>query len=56
MSEALEIRPDWNVLYETAAPQEGLFTTRQAAEAGYSPQLLGGADDQRSALDTSRDR
>ena len=32
--------PDWNRLYETAAAQEGLFTTRQAAEAGYSPQLL----------------
>jgi predicted transcriptional regulator of viral defense system len=27
-------------LYETAAGQEGLFTTKQAAEAGYSPQLL----------------
>jgi len=33
-------RPDWNRLYETAAVQEGHFTTRQAAEAGYSPQLL----------------
>lgn len=33
-------RPDWNRLYETAAGQEGLFTTRQASEAGYSPQLL----------------
>lgn len=33
-------RPDWNRLFETAAAQEGLFTTRQAAEAGYSPQLL----------------
>ena len=32
--------PDWDRLYEIAAPQEGLFTTRQAAEAGYSPQLL----------------
>jgi predicted transcriptional regulator of viral defense system len=32
--------PDWNQLYETAASQEGLFTTGQAAEAGYSPQLL----------------
>jgi predicted transcriptional regulator of viral defense system len=30
----------WDRLYETAAAQEGLFTTRQAAEAGYSPQLL----------------
>ncbi len=33
-------RPDWNRLFETAAAQEGLFTTRQAREAGYSPQLL----------------
>jgi predicted transcriptional regulator of viral defense system len=32
--------PDWNRLFETAAAQEGLFTTQQAAEAGYSPQLL----------------
>jgi predicted transcriptional regulator of viral defense system len=33
-------RPDWNRLFETAVAQEGLFTTQQAAEAGYSPQLL----------------
>jgi predicted transcriptional regulator of viral defense system len=33
-------RPDWNRLYETAERQEGLFTTKQAAAAGYSPQLL----------------
>lgn len=33
-------RPDWDRLFETAAAQEGLFTTQQAAEAGYSPQLL----------------
>jgi predicted transcriptional regulator of viral defense system len=33
-------RPDWNRLFEMAAAQEGLFTTEQAAEAGYSPQLL----------------
>jgi predicted transcriptional regulator of viral defense system len=32
--------PDWNRLFGTAAGQEGLFTTQQAAEAGYSPQLL----------------
>lgn len=32
--------PDWNRLFEVAAAQEGLFTIRQAAEAGYSPQLL----------------
>jgi predicted transcriptional regulator of viral defense system len=33
-------RPDWDRLFETAVAQEGLFTTEQAAEAGYSPQLL----------------
>jgi predicted transcriptional regulator of viral defense system len=33
-------RPDWDRLYEIAAAQEGLFTAHQAAEAGYSPQLL----------------
>jgi predicted transcriptional regulator of viral defense system len=33
-------RPEWDRLYETAAGQAGLFTTQQAAEAGYSPQLL----------------
>jgi predicted transcriptional regulator of viral defense system len=33
-------RPDWDRLYEIAGAQEGLFTTNQAAEAGYSPQLL----------------
>ncbi len=33
-------RPDWGRLYETAAGQEGLFTTEQAAQAGYSAQLL----------------
>lgn len=32
--------PDWDRLYQTAAEQRGLFTTRQAARAGYSPQLL----------------
>lgn len=32
--------PDWNRLYEKAAEQEGYFTTAQAADAGYSPQLL----------------
>jgi predicted transcriptional regulator of viral defense system len=40
MVEVPPIRPDWNRLFETAAGQEGLFTTQQAAEAGYSPQLL----------------
>jgi predicted transcriptional regulator of viral defense system len=32
--------PSWDRLFETAAAQQGLFTTKQAAEAGYSPQLL----------------
>lgn len=40
MVEVPSVRPDWNRLFETAAAQEGLFTTRQAADAGYSPQLL----------------
>ena len=33
-------KPDWDVLYEIAASQDGYFTTRQAAEAGYSRPLL----------------
>ena len=33
-------RPDWDRLFETAGAQEGYFTTRQAAAAGYSTQLL----------------
>lgn len=32
--------PDWDHLFEIAAAQDGHFTTKQAAEAGYSPQLL----------------
>jgi predicted transcriptional regulator of viral defense system len=32
--------PDWDRLYELVAGQQGLFTTHQAAEVGYSPQLL----------------
>lgn len=32
--------PSWDRMYETASAQEGLFTTRQAAAAGYSTQLL----------------
>ncbi|WP_437570535.1 type IV toxin-antitoxin system AbiEi family antitoxin domain-containing protein [Sorangium sp. So ce542] len=40
MDEALACRPSWNRLFKTAAAQEGLFTTKQAAEVGYSPQLL----------------
>ena len=38
--EARSEHPDWNRLFEVVAAQEGLFTTKQAAEAGYSPQLL----------------
>jgi predicted transcriptional regulator of viral defense system len=40
MGEVLGDRPDWNRLFETALAQAGLFTTRQAAETGHSPQLL----------------
>lgn len=32
--------PCWGQLYEIAEAQEGYFTTAQAAEAGYYPQLL----------------
>lgn len=32
--------PSWDRLYEIAAAQDGHFTTAQAAQAGYSPQLL----------------
>ncbi|HUH03951.1 MAG TPA: type IV toxin-antitoxin system AbiEi family antitoxin domain-containing protein, partial [Kofleriaceae bacterium] len=31
---------NWDRLYETAGAQDGYFTTQQAANAGYSPQLL----------------
>jgi len=30
----------WDSLYAAASVQDGLFTTQQAADAGYSPQLL----------------
>ena len=33
-------RPSWDRLYRTAAAQEGHFSARQAAAAGFSPQLL----------------
>jgi predicted transcriptional regulator of viral defense system len=33
-------KPSWDRLYETAAGQSGHVTTQQAADAGYSPQLL----------------
>jgi predicted transcriptional regulator of viral defense system len=32
--------PVWSRLFELAAGQDGLFTTKQAAKVGYSPQLL----------------
>jgi predicted transcriptional regulator of viral defense system len=32
--------PDWNALYERAASQAGYFTAKQAAEVGYSLQLI----------------
>lgn len=35
-----ESGPNWDRLFEFAVGQEGHFTTKQAAEAGYSPQLL----------------
>jgi predicted transcriptional regulator of viral defense system len=40
MEEDPPSHPDWDRLYDTAAAQQGMFTTKQAAEAGYSPQLL----------------
>ena len=40
MHSAPEPRPSWDGLYEVAAAQSGLFTSRQARELGYSPQLL----------------
>ncbi|HEY4014324.1 MAG TPA: type IV toxin-antitoxin system AbiEi family antitoxin domain-containing protein [Polyangiaceae bacterium] len=40
MSPGPSKHPDWDRLYEVASAQEGLFTTQQAADAGYSPQLL----------------
>lgn len=33
-------KPDWDRLFEFAGAQEGYFTTGQAADAGYSSQLL----------------
>lgn len=32
--------PDWDALFGVAEAQAGYFTTKQAASAGYSPQLL----------------
>ena len=33
-------KPDWDLLFVTASAQDGYFTTQQAAQAGYSSQLL----------------
>ena len=40
MSGVVSKSPDWDHLFEVAAAQDGMFTTQQAADAGYSPQLL----------------
>ena len=40
MPTVITTTPEWPTLYETAAAQEGHFTTHQAADAGYSTQLL----------------
>lgn len=40
MNRAATSSPDWDHLFEIAAVQDGLLTTRQAATAGYSPQLI----------------
>jgi predicted transcriptional regulator of viral defense system len=40
MTETIARRPNWDRLYETASAQDGHFTTQQAADAGYSSQLL----------------
>jgi predicted transcriptional regulator of viral defense system len=37
---AFPTKPDWDRLFETAGAQDGYFTTKQAADAGYSSQLL----------------
>lgn len=40
MAEPSTSHPDFDRLFEIASSQQGLFTTKQAAEAGYSAQLL----------------
>lgn len=40
MNEPVPAKPDWDQLFMTAQTQQGLFTTQQAADAGFSPQLL----------------
>jgi predicted transcriptional regulator of viral defense system len=39
-SETGEQRPDWEALQDLAVAQSGYFTTGQAAELGFSPELL----------------
>ncbi len=40
MSPKREQKPNWERLYEIATAQDGYFSTRQAADAGYSRPLL----------------
>ncbi len=40
MAPPLQSTPSWDRLFETAVGQDGHFTTQQAADAGYSSQLL----------------
>ncbi|HSN44671.1 MAG TPA: type IV toxin-antitoxin system AbiEi family antitoxin domain-containing protein [Propionibacteriaceae bacterium] len=40
MSTHIEPAPNWDRLFEFAVGQDGHFTTKEAALAGYSPQLL----------------
>jgi predicted transcriptional regulator of viral defense system len=40
MPRAPALSPDWDRLFEAAVGQDGYFTTKQAADAGYYPQLL----------------
>jgi predicted transcriptional regulator of viral defense system len=40
MSQVDDRKPSWDRLYAAASAQDGYFTTQQAAEAGYSSQLL----------------
>src|ERR1700723_2980935 len=40
MNSSPQTEPVWQALYDIASSQEGLFTTQQAAAAGYSAPLL----------------
>jgi len=40
MAPARDQGPNWDRLFEAAVGQDGHFTTKQAGEAGYYPQLL----------------